>query len=99
MTGWHADEITLRRWIDQSDSLPEGASVEQHLLSCAPCRARVSTLVSPGPAASPLASPVAGQVRLIDTERSAVRSGRASTRSAHSLHTTSMHDSQRSQEN
>ena len=34
MTGWHADETTLRRWIDQSDSLPEGASVEQHLLSC-----------------------------------------------------------------
>jgi hypothetical protein len=58
MTGWHADEITLRRWIDQSDSLPEGASVEQHLLSCAPCRARVSTLVSAGPAASPVASPV-----------------------------------------
>ena len=58
MTGWHADETTLRRWIDQSDSLPEGASVEQHLLSCAPCRAQVSTLVSPGPAASPVASPV-----------------------------------------
>jgi len=54
MTGWHADETTLRRWIDQSDSLPEGASVEQHLLSCAPCRARVSTLVSAGPAASPV---------------------------------------------
>ncbi len=54
MTGWHADETTLRRWIDQSDSLPEGASVEQHLLSCAPCRTRVSTLVSAGPAASPV---------------------------------------------
>jgi hypothetical protein len=66
MTGWHADETTLRRWIDQSDSLPEGASVEQHLLSCAPCRARVSTLVSPGLAASPLASPVASPVDLAE---------------------------------
>ena len=57
MTGWHADETTLRRWIDQSDSLPEGASVEQHLLSCAPCRAQVRTLVSLGPPAGPVASP------------------------------------------
>ena len=57
MTGWHADEITLQRWIDQSDSLPEGASVEQHLLSCAPCRDQVRTLVSLGPPAGPVASP------------------------------------------
>ena len=54
MTGWHADETTLRRWIDQSDSLPEGASVEQHLLTCPPCRARVATLTSTGTAASPV---------------------------------------------
>jgi hypothetical protein len=54
MTGWHADETTLRRWIGQSDSLPEGASVEQHLLSCSPCRARVAELVREGSAASPV---------------------------------------------
>ena len=54
MTGWHADEATMRRWIDQSDSLTEGASVEQHLLSCSPCRARVAALVRAGSAASPV---------------------------------------------
>ena len=39
-TGWHVDDAALRRWIDRADSLAEGASVEQHLLSCAACRAR-----------------------------------------------------------
>ena len=49
MTSWHADETTLRRWVDQADTLAEGASVEQHLLTCGPCRARVSALAgAPG---------------------------------------------------
>ena len=42
MTGWHLDEDTLRRYVGRADSLAEGASAEQHLLSCAPCRARVN---------------------------------------------------------
>ena len=58
MTSWHADETALRRWIDQSDTLPEGASVEQHLLSCASCRARVSTLAGGSSGAGPAAIPV-----------------------------------------
>ncbi len=46
MTGWHADDETLRRYVERSDSVAEGASVEQHLLSCAQCRARVNTAVT-----------------------------------------------------
>src|SRR5215470_1760166 len=42
MTGWHLDEATLRRYVGRTDSLAEGASVEQHLLSCGPCRARIT---------------------------------------------------------
>ena len=42
MTGWHLDDDTLRRYIERTDSLAEGASVEQHLLSCGQCRARVN---------------------------------------------------------
>jgi hypothetical protein len=41
MTGWHLDDDTLRRYVERTDSLAEGASAEQHLLSCPPCRARV----------------------------------------------------------
>ena len=43
MTGWHLDDDILRRYVERADSLAEGASVEQHLLSCGPCRARVTT--------------------------------------------------------
>jgi len=43
MTGWHLDDDILRRYVERVDSLAEGASVEQHLLSCEPCRARVNT--------------------------------------------------------
>ena len=43
MTGWHVDDETLRRYVERTDSMAEGASVEQHLLTCAPCRARVNT--------------------------------------------------------
>jgi hypothetical protein len=56
-TGWHVDDAALRRWIGRADSLAEGASVEQHLLSCAPCRARVNAAVARGPAGG---VPVAG---------------------------------------
>ena len=45
MTGWHLDDATLRRYVERTDSLAEGASAEQHLLSCAPCRARVNAAV------------------------------------------------------
>ena len=46
MTGWHLDDDTLRRYVERSDSLAEGASVEQHLLSCEQCRARVNAAAS-----------------------------------------------------
>jgi hypothetical protein len=42
MTGWHLDDDTVRRYVERTDSLAEGASVEQHLLSCGPCRAQVN---------------------------------------------------------
>ena len=42
MTGWHLDDDMLRRYAGRTDSLAEGASAEQHLLSCEPCRARVT---------------------------------------------------------
>jgi hypothetical protein len=43
MTGWHVDEVTLRRYVERIDSVAEGASVEQHVLTCERCRARVNT--------------------------------------------------------
>jgi len=46
MTGWHLDDDTLRRYVERTDSLAEGASAEQHLLSCEPCRARVTAAVA-----------------------------------------------------
>jgi hypothetical protein len=45
MTGWHLDDGSLRRYVERVDSLAEGASVEQHLLSCGQCRARVNAAV------------------------------------------------------
>ena len=42
MTGWHLGDDTLRRYVERTDSLAEGASVEQHLLSCEQCRGRVN---------------------------------------------------------
>ena len=46
MTGWHLDDDALRRYVERTDSLAEGASVEQHLLSCGPCRERVNAAAS-----------------------------------------------------
>jgi hypothetical protein len=43
MSGWHVDDETLRRYVERIDSVAEGASVEQHVLTCARCRARVNT--------------------------------------------------------
>ena len=45
MTGWHLDDDTLRRYVERTNSLAEGASVERHLLSCEPCRVRVTVAV------------------------------------------------------
>jgi hypothetical protein len=38
---WHVDELALERWVDGTDGSVAGASVEQHLISCAECRAKV----------------------------------------------------------
>jgi hypothetical protein len=46
MTAWHLDDDTVRRYAGRTDSLAEGASAEQHLLSCGPCRARVTAAVT-----------------------------------------------------
>jgi len=46
MTGWHLDDDALRRYVERADSLAEGASAEQHLLACGPCRARVTAAAS-----------------------------------------------------
>ena len=46
MTGWHLDDDMLRRYVERTDSLAEGASAEQHLLACEPCRARVNAAAS-----------------------------------------------------
>ena len=45
MTGWHLGDDTLRRYVERTDSLAEGTSVEQHLLACERCRARVNPAV------------------------------------------------------
>lgn len=42
MTGWHLDDAALRRYLDGTDSVAQGASVEQHLVSCGRCRAQVN---------------------------------------------------------
>src|SRR5690349_10109473 len=46
MTGWHLGDDALRRYVGRADSLAEGASAEQHLLACGPCRARVTAAAS-----------------------------------------------------
>ena len=40
-TAWHVDDAALARWVEGTDGSVTGASVEQHLLSCAECRAKV----------------------------------------------------------
>ena len=46
MNGWHVDDDALRCYVERTDSPAEGASVEQHLLSCARCRAQVNAAAS-----------------------------------------------------
>src|SRR6185437_1738183 len=46
MTAWHLADDALRRYVERTDSLAEGASVEQHLLACEPCRGRVTAAAS-----------------------------------------------------
>ncbi len=46
MTGWHLDDDMLRRYVGRTGSLAEGASVEQHLMSCEQCRARINAAAS-----------------------------------------------------
>ena len=72
MTGWHLDDDMLRRYAGRADSLAEGASAEQHLLSCAPCRARV------GAAASVTGVSVIDFAAVWDRTRDAVEVPRAS---------------------
>jgi hypothetical protein len=43
MTGWHVDDQALRRYVERADSVAEGASVEQHVLTCGHCRSRVNS--------------------------------------------------------
>jgi hypothetical protein len=43
---WHLDEATLRAYVDGRPLSVVGASVETHLLDCAPCRARLGELMS-----------------------------------------------------
>jgi len=42
---WHADEASLRRWVDGTVGPLLGASVEQHLVRCEACRTQVATIV------------------------------------------------------
>jgi hypothetical protein len=52
MTTWHTSETSLRAWVDGTCGPVLGASVEQHVLRCAECRARVAYLVPAGPIAA-----------------------------------------------
>jgi len=54
-TAWHVDDASLARWVEGTDGSVAGASVEQHLLTCAACRARVP--------ADPVADQVWARVR------------------------------------
>jgi hypothetical protein len=49
MTTWHASDAALQGWVDGSCGSVVGASVEQHVVHCAECRARVAGLVPAGP--------------------------------------------------
>jgi hypothetical protein len=49
---WHADDETLRRWVDGRTGQAVSASVEQHLVACERCRGVVAALV-PMPALEP----------------------------------------------
>jgi Putative zinc-finger len=52
MTTWHTSETALRAWVDGTCGPALGASVEQHVLRCAECRAQVADLVPAAPLAA-----------------------------------------------
>jgi len=54
---WHADEASLRRWVDGTAGPLLGASVEQHLVHCAACRSAVARMVE-----APTLEPAWGRV-------------------------------------
>lgn len=43
---WHADEQSLRRWVDGTAGTLLGASVEQHVVRCEACRGMVARMVA-----------------------------------------------------
>ena len=45
MTTWHASGAALQGWVDGTCGPVVGASVEQHVVHCAQCRAEVAGLV------------------------------------------------------
>jgi hypothetical protein len=51
MNEWHVSDPALRAWIDGTASVAESASVEQHLISCARCRAAVAPAAMTAPSA------------------------------------------------
>lgn len=51
-TTWHASGSALRAWVDGTCGPVVGASVEQHLVRCAECRAQVAHLVPAAPHAA-----------------------------------------------
>jgi hypothetical protein len=52
MTTWHTSDTALRAWVDGTCGPVLGASVEQHVLRCAECRAQVAELVPATPLAA-----------------------------------------------
>ncbi len=48
MTTWHVSGAALQGWVDGTCGSVVGASVEQHVVHCAQCRARVAGLVPAG---------------------------------------------------
>lgn len=48
-TAWHVDPDSLRRWVDGGTGSATSASVEQHVVGCAQCRADVADLVPAQP--------------------------------------------------
>ena len=79
MTGWHLDDDMLRRYVERTDSLAEGASAEQHLLACEPCRARVNTAASATPAFSKTAATPPRVRRRLTSRRIAIPHSHAAT--------------------
>jgi len=47
--GWHADEGLLATYVTGGLDALRGASVEQHLTRCAPCRTAIGAVIDPAP--------------------------------------------------